>query len=313
MKSKVGIIGTGMVGMSYAYSMLNQGICEELVLIDINKEKTQGEAIDLNHGLSFAPRKMKIYSGNYNDISEAALLCITAGPPPKEGETRLDTIHKSIAVMKNIISNIKSSGFNGIILVATNPVDIMTYAAWKLSGFDKSKVIGSGTTLDTARLRSVLSEKLNVNEKNIHAYVIGEHGDSQFVPWSYALCGPKPIYHFAAKNKKISFEELNKIENEVRNIAYKIIKAKKATYYGIGMSLTRISKAILENENSILSVSSYLNGEYNHEDVYISVPSVINKDGVREVIELNLDKEDKEKFDKSVSIMKENISKLNLE
>ena len=304
MKSKVGIIGTGMVGMSYAYSMVNQGTCEELVLIDINKEKTEGEAIDLNHGLSFAPRKMKIYSGDYSDLS--------AGPPPLEGETRLDTIHKSIAVMKNIISNLKQSEFKGIILIATNPVDIMTYAAWKLSGFDKSRVIGSGTTLDTARLRSALSEKLNVNEKNIHAYVIGEHGDSQFVPWSYALCGPKPIYHFAAKNRGITFDELTEIEDEVRNIAYKIIKAKRATYYGIGMSLARITKAILDNENSILSVSSYLDGEYGHDDVYISVPSVINENGVREVVELSLDKDDKAKFDSSVKIMKENIAKLDL-
>lgn len=313
MKSKVGIIGTGMVGMSYAYSMVNQGTCEELVLIDINKEKTEGEAIDLNHGLSFAPRKMKIYSGDYSDLSDASLVCITAGPPPLEGETRLDTIHKSIAVMKNIISSLKASEFKGIILIATNPVDIMTYAAWKLSGFDKSRVIGSGTTLDTARLRSVLGEKLNVNEKNIHAYVIGEHGDSQFVPWSYALCGPKPIYHLAAKNKGITFEELSEIEDEVRNVAYKIIKAKRATYYGIGMSLARISKAILDNENSILSVSAYLDGEFGHDDVYISVPSVINADGVREVVDLNLDKEDKEKFDKSVAIMKENIAKLDLQ
>ena len=214
--------------------------------------------------------------------------------------------------MKNIISNLKQSEFKGIILIATNPVDIMTYAAWKLSGFDKSRVIGSGTTLDTARLRSALSEKLNVNEKNIHAYVIGEHGDSQFVPWSYALCGPKPIYHFAAKNRGITFDELTEIEDEVRNIAYKIIKAKRATYYGIGMSLARITKAILDNENSILSVSSYLDGEYGHDDVYISVPSVINENGVREVVELSLDKDDKAKFDSSVKIMKENIAKLDL-
>ena len=312
MKAKVGIIGTGMVGMSYAYSMVNQGICEELVLIDINKEKTEGEAIDLNHGLSFAPRKMKIYSGDYEDLKDAALVCITAGPPPIEGETRLDSLYKSVKVMKELISNIKNSGFDGIILVATNPVDIMTYTAWKLSGFEHSKVIGSGTTLDSARLRSVLAERLDINEKNIHAYVIGEHGDSQFVPWSYALCGVQPIYQIASKNKAICLDELESIEDEVRNIAYKIIKAKKATYYGIGMSLARITKAILDNENSILSVSVYLNGQYGHEDVYISLPSVINKDGIREIIELPLSDEDREKFDKSILIMKENIKKLNL-
>lgn len=312
MKAKVGIIGTGMVGMSYAYSMVNQGICEEIVLIDINKEKTEGEAIDLNHGLSFAPRKMKIYAGDYSDLKDAALICITAGPPPIQGESRLDTLYKSIKVMKNIISNIKDSKFDGIILIATNPVDIMTYAAWKLSGFEKSKVIGSGTTLDSARLRSALADKLDINEKNIHAYVIGEHGDSQFVPWSYALCGVQPVCQILSKNESICRDEFESIEDEVRNIAYKIIKSKKATYYGIGMSLARITKAILENENSILSVSVYLNGEYGHSDVYISVPSVINKDGIRQIIELKLKGEDKEKFDRSVSIMKENIKKLDL-
>lgn len=312
-KSKVVIVGTGMVGMSYAYSMVNQGTCEELVLIDLDKKRAEGEAIDLNHGLSFAPRKMKIYAGDYSDCSDAYIICITAGAIQNEGETRLDLLHKNTKIMKSIIGEIKKTGFKGILLIATNPVDIMTYVSWKLSGYDKSKVIGSGTTLDSARLRYTLGERLNVNPKEINAYVMGEHGDSQFVAWSYALCGLQPIYQIASrKDKNIDFDDLEKIEDEVRNIVYKIIDCKKSTYYGIGMALTKITKAILENENTVLTVSSYLNGEYGNEDVYIAVPSIVNKDGVREVIHLPLDATEKEKLNDSIKIMKENIKKLDL-
>lgn len=312
-KNKVAIVGTGMVGMSYAYSMLNQGTCEELVLIDLNKKKAEGEAIDLNHGLSFAPRKMKITAGEYSDCSDAYIVCITAGATQVEGETRLDLLHKNTKIMKSIINEIKKSGFSGILLVATNPVDIMTYVCWKLSGYEKSKVIGSGTTLDSARLRYTLGERLDVNPKDINSYVMGEHGDSQFVAWSYALSGVQPIYQIASRNNsKIDFDDLEQIEDEVRNIAYKIIECKKSTYYGIGMALTKITTAILENENSVLTVSSYLNGEYNQNDVYIAVPSIVNKDGVREVIHLALENTEKTKLNNSIEIMKENINKLDM-
>lgn len=303
-----------MVGMSYAYSMVNQGTCEELVLIDINKERAIGEAMDLNHGLNFGQRKMKIYAGDYSDCKDAYIICITAGAIQAEGETRLDLLNKNTKIMKSIIDNIKASGFEGILLIATNPVDIMTYVAQKLSGYDKNKVIGSGTTLDSARLSYMLSEKLDINPKNIHAYVMGEHGDSQFVAWSYALQGVQPIYQIASrKDSNICYDDLAQVEDEVRNVAYEIIKRKKSTYYGIGMALTAITKSILENENSILTVSSYLNGEYNQDDVYIAVPSVVNKDGVREVIQLPLEKSEKEKLDKSIEIMKENIKKIHLQ
>ena len=313
MKNKVVIVGTGMVGMSYAYSMVNQGTCEELVLIDIDKERAVGEAMDLNHGVNFGCRKMKIYAGDYSDCKDAYIICITAGAIQVEGETRLDLLNKNTKIMKSIIDNIKASGFEGILLIATNPVDIMTYVAQKLSGYDKHKVIGSGTTLDSSRLRYMLGEKLDINPKNIHAYVMGEHGDSQFVAWSYALQGVQPIYQIASrKDSNISFEDLSQIEDEVRNVAYEIIKRKRSTYYGIGMALNAITKAILENENRILTVSSYLNGEYNQNDVYIAVPSVVNKDGVREVIQLPLEKTEKEKLDKSIEIMKENIEKIDL-
>ena len=215
--------------------------------------------------------------------------------------------------MKDIISQINKTKFNGILLIATNPVDIMTYVAFKLSGYKSNRVIGSGTTLDSSRLRYILSEILDVNSKNVHAYVMGEHGDSQFVAWSYAMQGVQPIYQIVSRNNQnITFKDLDLIEKEVKNLAYEIIKRKKSTYYGIGMGLTAITKAILENENTILTVSSYLNGEYGQQEVYISVPSIVNKNGVRNIIELPLELKEKQKLDKSIDIMKENIKKLNL-
>lgn len=312
-KNKVVIVGAGMVGMSYAYSMVNQGTCEELVLIDIDKNRTIGEALDLNHGLSYAPRKMKIYSGDYSDCNDANIICITAGATQIPGETRLDLLHKNTKIMKSIVNEIKKTNFNGIIVVASNPVDIMTYVVWKSSGYDKNKIIGSGTTLDTARLRFGLGERLGVTPKSIHAYVMGEHGDSQFVAWSYALLGVQPIYQVASKkDSAINYSDFQEIEDEVKNIAYKIIDCKKSTYYGIGMALNRITQAILENENCILTVSSYLDNKYGHDDVYIAVPSIVNQNGVTEIIELPLEKEEKQKFDGSIKIMKENIAKLDI-
>ena len=312
-KNKVVIVGAGMVGMSYAYSMVNQGTCEELVLIDIDKNRTIGEALDLNHGLSYAPRKMKIYSGDYSDCNDANIICITAGATQVPGETRLDLLHKNTKIMKSIVNEIKKTNFNGIIVVASNPVDIMTYVVWKSSGYDKNKIIGSGTTLDTARLRFGLGERLGVTPKSIHAYVMGEHGDSQFVAWSYALLGVQPIYQVASKkDSAINYSDFEEIEGEVRNIAYKIIDCKKSTYYGIGMALTRITQAILENENCILTVSSYLDNKYGHDDVYIAVPSIVNQNGVTQIIELPLEKEEKQKLDDSIKIMKENIAKLDI-
>lgn len=309
--NKVVLVGTGMVGMSYAYSLLNQGTCERLVLIDINTEKAEGEAMDLNHGLAFAPRRMEIISGGYEDCSDADIVCITAGAPQLPGESRLDLLEKNTKILDSIIKPIIASGFDGIMLMATNPVDIMTYIAYKLSGLPKERVIGSGTTLDTARLRYILGEKNEIDPRNVHAYVMGEHGDSQFVAWSHASLGVHPVYDVIKKAATdLTLEDLDKIHNEVKNAAYEIINRKKATYYGIGVALTRITKAILNNENSILTVSSYLEGQYGHEGVYIAVPSIVNRNGVREVIDLTLDKDEKLKFDASVKVLKENINSI---
>ena len=273
-KRKVVLIGTGMVGMSYAYALLNQAACDELVLIDINKERAMGEAMDLNHGLAFAPGSMRIFAGEYDDCKDADLVVLCAGVPQKPGESRLDLLQRNADVFKTIIDPVVKSGFAGIFLVATNPVDIMSKVVLELSGFPSSRVIGSGTTLDTARLRYLLGDYFHVDPRNIHAYVIGEHGDSEFVPWSQAMLATKPILDVCVEKDSCSLDEIQEISEQVRNSAQVIIKAKRATYYGIGMALTRITKAILGDENSVLTVSSYVDGLYGIKDVYLGLPTL---------------------------------------
>lgn len=243
-KKKVAIVGVGMVGMSFAYALLNQNICDELVLIDINKERAWGEAADLSHGLPFAPSSMKIKAGEYSDCSDADLVVICAGAPQLPGESRRDLLQKNYKVFSSIVQPIIASGFNGVFLVASNPVDIMTQVVYTLSGFPANRVVGSGTSLDSARLRHMMSDYFHVNPRNVHAYVIGEHGDSEFVPWSQALISVKPLDDFKATHPALD-EDMKQIAVDVKESAYAIIKAKKATYYGIGMVLARLTRAIL--------------------------------------------------------------------
>lgn len=301
---KVVIVGVGMVGMSYAYSMLNQNICDEIVLIDINKTRAAGEAADLSHGLPFAPSSMKIYSGEYEDCADADLVVICAGVPQQEGESRRDLLNKNYEVFKTIVNPIVSSGFNGVFLVASNPVDIMTHIVYRLSGFPSGRVLGSGTTLDSARLRHMMSYYFKINPRNVHAYVIGEHGDSEFVAWSNAFISVRPLSRLC-EYKPSLMADMEKIAEDVRLSAYEIIKAKKATYYGIGMVLARLTRAILFDENSVFTVSTYLKGEYGYDDIYIGIPAVVNRNGVREVLELNLSDTEKEKLNQSVAIIEE--------
>ncbi len=308
---KVVLVGTGMVGMSFAYAALNQGVCNELVLVDINKERAVGEAMDLNHGLAFARSNMKIYAGEYSDCKNADIVIIAAGVAQKDGETRLDLLNRNTEVFRSVVTPIVKSGFDGIFLVATNPVDIMTRVTYELSRFGASRVIGSGTTLDTARLRYLLGDYMLVDPKSIHAYVIGEHGDSEFVPFSQALLGTKSILSIVEENPMLySMEKLVSIEEQVRTAAYKIIAAKRATYYGIGMALTRIVKAILDDENSILTCSAKLSGEYGFRDVFIGVPSIIGRNGIKQVVELSLTDEEKAKFTRSAQILQDSFSGL---
>lgn len=304
-KGKVVLIGTGFVGMSMAYAMLNRGGIQELVLIDIDKDKTIGEAMDLSHGLPFSPTKMDIKSGEYKDCKDAQVVVITAGIAQKPGQTRLELAEINAKIMKSITENIMASGFNGVIVVASNPVDLMTYIVSKVSGLPEHQVFGSGTVLDTARLRYLTAEYLDMSSKNIHAYVMGEHGDSSFVPWEHAYVGCKKVKDIM-RDGNHPMEDLEKIHKGVVNAAYEIIEKKKATYYGIGVALARIVKAIVENENAILTVSTYLkDGEYGQDDIYIGVPAVINSTGVRELLELELTDEEQAKLDESCRVLKE--------
>ena len=313
-RRKVVLIGTGMVGMSFAYALVNQGgICNELVLIDVNKERANGEAMDLNHGLAFAKSNMKIYAGDYHDCKDADIIVIAAGVAQKEGETRLDLLQRNTEVFRSIITPVVKSGFDGIFLVATNPVDIMTRVTYELSRFGASRVIGTGTSLDTARLRYLLGDYFTVDPKNIHAYVIGEHGDSEFVPLSQVMLATKQVSEILDDDRNdYCRDDMDKIEEQVRTAAYKIIEAKRATYYGIGMAITRIVKAILGDENSVLTVSAKLCGEYGNKNVFIGVPCIIGRNGVKEIIELSLTDTEMEKFNNSVSILKENFNGLDL-
>ena len=299
--NKVVLVGCGNVGMSYAYALLNQSTnVNELILIDLNKERIIGEVMDLNHCLAFAPNKIDIKAGDYQDCKDADIVVIAAGANQEKGETRMDLIDKNSKIFKNIIDKVMSNGFNGIFLVATNPLDIMTYLTWKYSKLPISKIIGTGTSLDTARLRYMIAEKLKISPKNVHAYVIGEHGDSEFVPWSNANIGLQNIKDY------LNDEQLQEIYVNVRDAAYEIINRKGATCYGIGMCLVRITNAILNNENSIITVSTY----DENNDVFVGMPAIINKKGIKGKIFVNLNEEETTKLQQSIDVIKQAIEKV---
>ena len=301
MNNKVVIIGCGNVGMSYAYALVNQRTyVNELVLIDLNTKKLEGEVMDLNHCLAYSPSKIDIKLGEYSDCKGAKIVVIAAGANQNPGETRMDLINKNSKIFKSIVNSVMSSGFNGIFLVATNPLDVMTYLTYKYSSLPSYKVLGTGTTLDTARLKYLISEKVGVSPKDIHAYVMGEHGDSEFVPWSNANIALRKMDYYLTQ------EEKNQIENDVRNSAYEIINRKGATYYGIGMCLVRITNAILGDENIILSVSAY----DKENDIYISTPAIVNNKGIKEKIFVPFNKDEEEKIINSINVIKSAIDSL---
>ncbi|RFA36752.1 L-lactate dehydrogenase [Virgibacillus dokdonensis] len=297
--NKIVLVGTGAVGTSYAYALMNQGLSNELVLVDINEDKAQGEVMDLSHGIVYAPSAMNITQGTYADCKDAAIVVICAGVAQKEGETRLDLVNKNVAIFKSMVKSIMDAGFNGIFIVATNPVDILSYATWKFSQLPKERVIGSGTVLDSARFRFLLGQKFATAPASVHGYIIGEHGDSQLPVWSTANISGTSIA------EKISVEEKAQIAEQVRNAAYEIISMKGATYYAIGMGLARITKAILNNEHIILPVGTLLTGEHGHKDVYVGVPSIIHRTGVKGVADFPLDETEQRKFASSIAILKD--------
>lgn len=260
--------------------------------------------MDLNHGLLYAPSPMKIYAGTYADCHDAAIIVLCAGAAQKPGETRLDLVSKNMKIFKSIIDEIMASGFDGIFIVATNPVDILTYATWKFSGLPHERVIGSGTILDTARFRYLLSEEFNIAPSSVHANIIGEHGDSELAVWSGATIAGVSL-KILLEDQPEKRDRMNEIYVNVRDAAYDIIQAKGATYYGVAMGLMRITKAILSNQDIVLTVSAKLDGQYGHDDIYIGVPAVVNRNGIRQIIESPLSSEEQRKFDQSVKTLKD--------
>lgn len=301
---KAAIIGCGFVGASSAFSLVHKGLFSELVLIDANHSKAEGEAMDLSHGRPFTS-PMKIYAGTYDDISDCSLIIITAGANQKPGETRLDLVHKNISIFKKIIPEITKRNFEGTLLIVANPVDILTYAALKISGYPKERVLGSGTVLDSARFRYLLSEHLHVDSRSVHAYIIGEHGDSELAVWSSANVSGIAINDFCELRGHYDHTEaMDRIYRTVRDSAYEIIDRKGATYYGVAMAVSRIAEAIIRNEHSVLPVSSLMEGEYGLSDLCISVPTIVSAKGAEQVLEIPLSDEEKEKLQKSAAELK---------
>ncbi|SFH81489.1 L-lactate dehydrogenase [Pisciglobus halotolerans] len=301
---KIILIGDGAVGSSYAFALVTQNIAQELGIIDINKDRTEGDAMDLSHALAYTSPK-KIYAADYSDCKDADIVVITAGAAQKPGETRLDLVEKNLKIFKDMVGQVMESGFDGIFLIASNPVDILTYATWKFSGLPKERVIGSGTSLDSARFRQAIADLLDVDTRNVHGYILGEHGDTEFPVWSHANVAGLQIYEWINENPDVNEEALVDVFFQVRDAAYEIINKKGATFYGIAVSLTRITKAILNDENSVLPLSVYLDGEYGQEDIYIGSPAVINRHGVKKVLEIPLNDAEQEKMELSVKTLKE--------
>lgn len=307
---KVAIIGAGFVGSSIAFALLNEDIFNEIVLIDRNKEKAIGEAMDLSHGLPYRSN-MNIYAGEYKDIKDASIVIVTAGASQKDGETRLDLINKNVAILRSIISDIKPINMEGILLIVSNPVDILTHVAYLESGLPRSRVFGSGTVLDTARLKYLISKHLDIDARNVHAVIIGEHGDSELVTWSIANISGVPLNEFCELRGHYNHEEaMKKLYESVRDSAYEIIKRKGATYYGVAISVAHIASCIINNTHTMLPLSSELEGEYGIKGIALSVPSIVGREGIEKVLEIHLSKKEHEQLENSAKIIKDIVDKL---
>lgn len=305
-KRRVALIGCGAVGSSFVYSAINQGLAQEYLLIDVNQALAEGTVLDLEDAASATVNSFTIKTATYSELKNMDIIVITAGRPQKPGETRLDMVADNARIMKTIAQEVKKSGFKGVTIIAANPVDIMTTVYQKVTGFDIHKVIGSGTILDTLRLKNFLGKKINVNPRSVSAYVIAEHGDSSFVPWSAVTVANKSIKQ-QIEEKRITTKDLEQIRNEVVNRAYEIIKLKRATFYGIGVALALLVKTIFEGQNTVLVAGGYLNGEYNQKGFYIGVPLIIDEHGWTKVVQLPLTQHEKILFDKSCEILKESL------
>lgn len=309
---KVAVIGCGFVGATSAFSLIQTGLFSEMVLIDANAKKAEGEAMDLSHGSAYLT-PMNIYAGTYDDIVDAGIIVITAGANQKPDETRLDLVKKNVQIFKSIIPEIKKRNCEGILLIVSNPVDILTEVALKLSGFPSNRVIGSGTVLDTARLKYVLGKHLQVDPRDIHAYIIGEHGDSELVVWSGAQVAGIHINHFCELRGHFNHEEaMERLAQEVRDSAYEIIERKGATYYGVAVAVKRIATAIVKDEHAVLPVSSLMQGEFGLDDLCLSIPTVIGQNGVEKVVDIYLNNDENDKLQSSARALKEVLDDLDL-
>ena len=303
-KRKIVVVGVGAVGSTTAYTLLLRQRMDELVLIDANKEKAIGDALDMNHGLAFLGNA-KVWAGSYEDCADADIIIITAGVAQKPGESRVDLLKRNIAIFESITEQVLKFNKDGILLIASNPVDVMSYFTWKKSGWPSQRVIGSGTLLDTARFRYLIGEKLAIDPRSVHAHIIGEHGDSELPVWSHT--------HVAGSEIELNEEDRNYIFRNTRDAAYRIIEAKGATYYAIALALDRICTAILKNEASVLNVSTLLKNYHGIDDVYLGVPSIVDRSGVREVLQFNIKQDEQELLRKSANKIKELIRSISMD
>lgn len=309
---KCAMIGCGFVGASAAFSLVESGLFSELVLIDANQDKAEGEAMDLSHGMPFV-RPMDIYAGSYDDLTDCGLIIVTAGANQKPDETRMDLVNKNVGIFKSIIPEIKKRDCEGILLIVSNPVDILTYVALKLSGFPSNRVIGSGTVLDTARLKYLLGEHLDVDSRSVHAFIIGEHGDSELAVWSSANVSGINLNHFCEICGHYNhMEAMERLYEDVRDSAYEIIRKKGATYYGIAMAVRRIAECIVRNEHSILPVSSLIEGHYGLSGICMGVPTIVGSCGIQKVLDIPLNEEEQQKLAFSAAALKTVLDTLDI-
>lgn len=310
-KSKVAVIGCGLVGSSTAFSLVTQGVCDEILMIDINEDRALGEVLDLRDTIKYLDRNVKVRTGRYSDCGDVDIIVITAGAPPQKGQTRLDTLEMSGKIIKSIVEPVMASGFDGIFIVVSNPVDIMAHYVYHLSGLPKNQVIGTGSALDTSRLQNIIAELVHVDPRSVYAYSMGEHGDSQMVPWSTVTVAGKSFQDIIHDNKEMLGEvDLDEIVKKTTKEGWEIYNRKGTTYFGIATACVGIIKAILYDENRIIPVSTLLEGEYGERDVFAGVPTILNRTGAADILEIHMTEEEHNKFHDSVEIMREYTNKI---
>ncbi|MBY0013770.1 L-lactate dehydrogenase [Paenibacillus typhae] len=311
---KVAIVGSGNVGSSCAYSMVNQAICDEIMMVDRTYDRAMAQALDLSHCMDFAGTRTKVYAGTAGDCGSMDVVILTAGANPKPGQTRLDVLDAAAVITKEIVTDIMASGFDGIFVVAANPVDIVTYMVWKMSGLPRHRVIGTGTSIDSSRLKTLLSEVFSIDPRSVNGYALGEHGESQFVAWSHVTIGGKPLLQIMEQHReRFSSLDLDDLARKTKDAGWEIFTRKGSTHFGIGSALAYITRSILNDEHKIIAVSAILDGEYGQTEVCTGVPAIISGGGIQELLELNLNEQETAKFNASCGIIRAGIQSLQLE